>query len=63
LINPKRLKRREEKRREEVKCVGGIVRDTECGRGREARHYISGYEVSQTVLLRPSGKGNAYDRN
>jgi hypothetical protein len=46
-------KRREEKRREEV------VRYTTFG---DTRNCISGFEGSQAVPARPSGKGNAYNR-
>jgi hypothetical protein len=40
---------------------GKILRDTTFG-GKE-RNYISGFEGSQAVPARPSGRSNAYDLN
>jgi hypothetical protein len=45
----------------EEKESGEVVRDTTFGVG-GARNYISGFESSQAVPARPSGRGNAYDR-
>jgi hypothetical protein len=49
---------RTEKREEEES--GGVMRDTTLG---GVRNYITGFTGSQAVPIRPSGRGNAYDRN
>jgi hypothetical protein len=39
---------------------GEVVRNTTWGGGRK---YVSGVKGSQAVPARPSGRGNAYERN
>jgi hypothetical protein len=52
---------REREREREKKESGEVVRDTTFGEG--VRNYISGFEGSQAVPARLSGRGTAYDRN
>jgi hypothetical protein len=47
------MRERKEEKQRERHCIGG----------RGVRSYISGFEGSQAVPARPSGRGNAYDRN
>jgi hypothetical protein len=53
LLSTREEKRRGQKRRKEKRYYTW----------EEARNYISDFEGSQTVLARPSGRGNAYDQN
>jgi hypothetical protein len=46
----------------EEKESGEVVRDTTFGR-EGVRNYIPGFQGSQAVPARPSGRGNAYDWN
>jgi hypothetical protein len=55
------LKRSPVKREREEKESGDAVRNTTLGGG--VRNCISVFEGSQAVPARPSGRGNAYDRN
>jgi hypothetical protein len=42
---------------------GEVVRDTTFWGSKKERNNVSGFEGSQAVPGRPSGRGSAYDRN
>jgi hypothetical protein len=52
-----------EREREGEERNGEVVRDTTFGGSKKERNCISGFEGSQAVPARPSGRGSAYDRN
>jgi hypothetical protein len=52
----------ETERQTEEQDIGDLVRDTTLGEG-GPETIIASFEGSQPVPARPSGKGDAYDRN
>jgi hypothetical protein len=48
---------------EERERIGEVVKDTTFRVRKKERTYISGFEGSQAVPARPSGRGSALNRN
>jgi hypothetical protein len=60
---PHSLQREREREGEREERRGEVVRETLHLGGVRKKVYISGFEGSQAVPARPSGRGSAYDQN